>query len=73
MFKTKTCPNCKIAEKLLSDAGIEYQTIDAQENEELTRQYDVMQAPTLVVLNDENVSKFSNASNIRKYIDEAGK
>lgn len=73
LFKTKTCPNCKIAEKLLSDAGIEYQTIDAQENEELTRQYDVMQAPTLVVLNDENVSKFSNASNIRKYIDEAGK
>lgn len=70
LFTTKTCPNCKLADTMLHDAGIEYETIDAQENETLSKRFSVMQAPTLVVCGDKAYDKYANASNIRKYIDE---
>ena len=35
LFGTKTCPNCKMAAKLLDKAKIEYKLIDAEENVEL--------------------------------------
>lgn len=70
LFTTKTCPNCKIADSMLHDAGIEYETIDAQENETLSKRFSVMQAPTLVVCGDKAYDKYANASNIRKFIEE---
>ena len=68
LFTTKTCPNCDIAKASLEQANISYKTVDAEENKALVRQYGVMQAPTLVVVNGENVQKVSNASNIREYL-----
>ena len=65
LFTTKTCPNCKIAKSYLQ--GENYMLIDAEENVELTRQYGVMQAPTLVVVNGQEYTKYVNASNIRKF------
>ena len=32
--------------------------------------YGIMQAPTLVVLGNEKVEKYANASNIRRYVNE---
>lgn len=69
LFTTKTCPNCKIATTWLSNAGITYEKIDAEENRELTKKFAIMQAPTLVVVNDEDYKVYANASNIRKFID----
>lgn len=69
LFTTKTCPNCKIATTWLSNAGIAYEKIDAEENRELTKKFAIMQAPTLVVVNDEDYKVYANASNIRKFID----
>ena len=68
LFTTKTCPNCKLAKEFLS--GMDYKVVDAEENAKLTMKYGVMQAPTLVVLKGENVEKYTNASNIRRFVNE---
>ena len=67
LFTTKTCPNCKIAKEFLKDE--EYEAIDAEENPELSNEYGIMQAPTLVLIKDGKIEKFVNASNIKRYVD----
>lgn len=67
LFTTKTCPNCKLAKELL--AGTDYILIDADENAELVQKYDVMQAPTLVVIENGAARKYANVSNIKKYVE----
>jgi len=68
LFTTKTCPNCKIAKTYLED--MKYQTIDAEENAELAYQFKIMQAPTLVVIQDGQVDRYVNASNIKRYVED---
>ncbi len=67
LFTTKTCPNCRIAKRMLGEES--YTVIDAEENQEMVSQYGIMQAPTLVVIQDGNVQKYVNASNIKRYVD----
>ena len=43
--------------------------IDAEENQELVQKYGVMQAPTLVVIENSKAKKYVNASNIKKYVE----
>lgn len=68
LFTTSTCPNCKMAKKMLEGEAVEI--IDAEEYPELARQYGILQAPTLVIVDGDNVTKYANASNIQKYVDE---
>ncbi len=68
LFTTKTCPNCKLAKEYLKDE--KYLLLDAEENAELAKRYGVMQAPTLVVVEDGSFQKYVNASNIKKYAEE---
>ena len=68
LFTTKTCPNCKVVKDMLSKKNIAYQQIDAEENEDLCNQYQIMQAPTLVTLNEDGYQKYANASNIIRYL-----
>ncbi len=70
LFTTSTCPNCKIAKKMLAEAEEEYQLIDAEKNPELVSRYGIMQAPTLVVIEGDETKKYVNASNIQKYVEE---
>lgn len=70
LFTTKTCPNCRIATKSLEQANISYEIIDAEENEELVQKYGVMQAPTLIVVDEDGVQKMANASNIKAYAEK---
>ncbi len=69
LFTTKTCPNCKLAKEYLKNE--KYVVIDAEENMELVQRYGIMQAPTLVVVNGDHFEKYVNASNIKKYAEEA--
>lgn len=69
LFGTKTCPNCKMAKMLLEKAGVPYKWIDAEENVELTNEYNVKKAPTLLVPDGDKVLTFENASNIKGYIE----
>ncbi|MBQ6653995.1 MAG: ribonucleoside triphosphate reductase [Erysipelotrichaceae bacterium] len=70
LFTTKTCPNCVMAKKLLNDKKVDYQIVDAEENANLCYEYEVSQAPTLVVLKDGKIGKYANVSNIVKYLNE---
>ena len=45
LFTTKTCPNCRVADAMLTKAAISYSKIDAEENQELTAAYDVTSSP----------------------------
>ncbi|MDD8049500.1 MAG: ribonucleoside triphosphate reductase [Thomasclavelia sp.] len=68
LFTTSTCPNCTIVKQLLKDANIDYEMIDAPSNIELSKKYDVMQAPTLVVCDDDNHQAYANVNNIKNFI-----
>ncbi|MGF7084324.1 anaerobic ribonucleoside-triphosphate reductase [Lachnospiraceae bacterium PF1-4] len=67
LFTTKTCPNCATARGILDGAGIRYQTIDAEEEKDLTKSLRIMAAPTLVVVKDGQMNKYSNASQIKEF------
>ena len=69
LFTTKTCPNCKIAKALLEKAGIAYENIYANENEDMAVAYDIVTAPTLVVPEGDGVRRLKGVSEIRKYIE----
>ena len=71
LFATKTCPNCRMAEKFLGDASISYRKVYADDEPELTKKFGVSGAPTLVVVKNGNVEKIANVSNIRKFADSA--
>ena len=66
LFTTKTCPNCNIAKEYLKDES--YMLIDANENIELARRYNIMQAPTLVVVNGDKYEKYGNVSEIISFV-----
>lgn len=68
LFGTKTCPNCKMAIKLLDDKKIKYTKVDAEEDVELTKKFGVKQAPTLIEIKNNEVTKIINLSNIKKYV-----
>ncbi|MDR2547232.1 MAG: ribonucleoside triphosphate reductase [Lachnospiraceae bacterium] len=68
LFTTKTCPNCKTAKECLR--GITYKTVDAEENSDLAARYNVMQAPTLVVISGGEPRKFVSTVSIKKYVEQ---
>ncbi|BCJ98062.1 ribonucleoside triphosphate reductase [Anaerocolumna chitinilytica] len=68
LFTTKTCPNCKIAKEYLKDYPVKI--VDAEENADLANRYGIMQAPTLVILDEGKVRKYVNASNIKRFTDD---
>ena len=71
LFTTKTCPNCRIAKAALDKAGMKYRVVDAEENPELCRKYNIQQAPTLVAFTDGIATVISNASQIRTFAESA--
>ena len=71
LFTTKTCPNCAMAKKVLSQKNVDYAVIDAEENPELVSKFGIQQAPTLVVVGkDGNAETFANVSNIIRFTNE---
>ena len=63
-----TCPNCRVAENLLNKAGVSYEKLIAEENLDLCRKFDVKGAPTLILTDGENATKFYAVPEIKKYI-----
>ena len=64
LFTTKTCPNCSMIKKVLKDKQIDYELIDAEENVELSKKYNIVAVPTLVTQD----GIYVNASSIIGYI-----
>ena len=71
LFATKTCPNCKMSANMLEKAGIKYEKIYAEDNKDAVAEYGIIQAPTLVVVKGGTATQYRNASNIKKYIENA--
>ncbi len=68
LFASATCPNCKIAEALLTKANIAYTKVLAQENVELTESLGIRQAPTLVNVVGGEIEKYVMVADIKKFI-----
>jgi len=72
LFTTSTCPNCKIVKQLLAEYDFVYDLVVADQDMETARKFDINQAPTLVVQDEDgNLIKIANVSNIKKFIEEA--
>ena len=71
LFKTATCPNCKIALAQLAKAGIAVQEVLAYENQQLALDLGVKQAPTLVAVKNGEAVKYAGVAEIKKFIDGA--
>ena len=71
LFKTATCPNCKVALAQLAKAGIAVNEIMVYENQELALSLGIKQAPTLVAVSGGQIEKFSGVPEIKKFIDAA--
>jgi len=65
LFTTKTCPKCKVAASMLDKAGIAYDKLFVEENEDFAREIGLRQAPTLLV----GDKKFVEIAGVREYID----
>ena len=68
LFTRKSCPNCKTAKSLLDKQNVQYEVIDAEKNADLSKELEIKQAPTLVVIENGRVTKYTNVSNIKKYL-----
>ena len=69
LFTTSTCPTCKLAMRILSDAGIVHRVIDADKERDLAQTYQIVHAPTLIVPAAET-ERYSNAAEIRGYCEK---
>ena len=69
LFKTPTCPNCKTAQALLDRAGVRYETVNANEARDLVQQFDIKQAPTLVLRGEGDAyTKYRGVSDIKGWL-----
>ena len=69
LFKTATCPNCRIAISYLDKVGFPYEALLANENAELATSFGVKQAPTLIVFaEDGSYSKYAGAGAIKGFL-----
>ena len=68
LFKTPTCPNCKVACAMLDQANVDYVTIDATQEPDLAEKFDIMQAPTLIVQDGDTFQKFRGVSDIKGWL-----
>ena len=49
LVTTHNCPKCHEAMKKLDEAGVDFKLSPAEENIEMLEQYNIMEAPTLVI------------------------
>ena len=69
LFTTTTCPNCRTAKMFLDKANVAYDVVISDQEPDKAIAMDIRQAPTLVVEKDGKVEKYTNVSDIRRYID----
>lgn len=71
LVATHTCPNCHFAAAQLDKAGIQYETLFAEENQELIKQFNLMQAPSLIKVSSAgDAETFGGAAAVFKEISE---
>ena len=66
LFKTSTCPNCKLVTAKLEKAGIPYDVVNCTEDPDTAKKYGVRQAPTLLIGSE----RLQGAGPITRWISE---
>ena len=57
-----------MAKEVLDSKKIKYTIIDAEDNAEMSKKLGIKQAPTLLEIKKDEVTKYNNVSNIKKFI-----
>ena len=70
LFTRTTCPNCRVAEKMLDKAGFAYENLTAEEHPELCHEYGIKGAPTLVLSDGVHFEKYYGVAEIKKLLAE---
>ena len=70
LFTRTTCPNCRVAEKMLGKAGFAYENLTAEEHPDLCREYGIKGAPTLVLSDGVHFEKYYGVAEIKKLLAE---
>ena len=70
LFTRVTCPNCRVAERLLDKEGFAYENLVAEEHPELCRQYGIKGAPTLVISDGVHFEKYYGVAEIKKHLQD---
>jgi len=68
LFTRVTCPNCRVAERMLDKESFPYENLVAEENADLCRQYGIKGAPTLVISDGVHFEKYYGVAEIKKYL-----
>ena len=68
LFSRVTCPNCRVAEGLLTKADVPYEKHIAEEDLDLCRKYGVKGAPTLVITDGQSYQSYYSVPEIKKYL-----
>lgn len=70
LFTTATCPRCKAIKAIFDKNGVEYTTVDCNENRSLVGAYGITDAPTLIVPSpDGSFEIYRGESEIRGFYD----
>ena len=69
LFTKKQCPFCKAAKMMLDKAGIAYTTIDAEQNKDKSVEFNVKTLPVMFVPIDGKYERYSNPTEIKKFIE----
>ena len=69
LVATKTCPNCGMAKKMLEKAGITYEVVyaDNAEGAAFAERNNILQAPTLLIPDEEGYRKYTNIGEISAF------
>lgn len=72
LLTTKTCPNCRMAKRMLSDAGIPFHLLYAEDQDgaQVARTYDISAVPTLLTKENNAVHLYYNVKDIRQFIQQ---
>ena len=68
LFTRVTCPNCRVAEAQMDKAGFHYENLIAEEHMDLCKQYGIKGAPTLILTDGENFTKYYGVAEIKKFL-----
>ncbi len=69
LFSTHTCPKCKAIKAIMESKGYQCEQIYADDQTELAKEYNISSVPTLVVIKDGQVTKYTDIGPIRQYLE----
>ena len=70
LFARATCPNCRVAEAMMTKAGFAFEKLIAEEHVDQVNLYGVKGAPTLVITDGTNTEKYYGVAEIKKFLAE---